>query len=169
MEVRFVRPKPGEERAVFELMKNLDSETDFMLYEKDERRYDERAVSALIGDKLSLFLCAEIGGEYVGYLAAKRGGLKRIRHSAYVVAGIRQKARRQGIGKKLFALLEKWAAENDLARLELTVIKDNETALHLYKKRGFEIEGVKRHSIFSNGEYRDEYYMAKLAPFMGDS
>jgi RimJ/RimL family protein N-acetyltransferase len=26
---------------------------------------------------------------------------------------------------------------------------------------GFEVEGVKKHSLFVNGEYVDEYYMAK--------
>jgi RimJ/RimL family protein N-acetyltransferase len=31
-----------------------------------------------------------------------------------------------------------------------------------YKKMGFEIEGTKRHSLFVNGKYIDEYYMAKF-------
>ena len=38
----------------------------------------------------------------------------------------------------------------------------NERAIRLYKKMGFEIEGTKKHSLFVNGQYVDEYYMAKI-------
>jgi RimJ/RimL family protein N-acetyltransferase len=38
----------------------------------------------------------------------------------------------------------------------------NEVALKLYKKMGFKIEGLKERSMIVNGEYIDEYYMAKL-------
>lgn len=32
----------------------------------------------------------------------------------------------------------------------------------LYKKQGFEIEGTRRHAYVINGQYMDEYYMAKI-------
>ncbi|WP_392396641.1 MULTISPECIES: GNAT family N-acetyltransferase [Paenibacillus] len=38
----------------------------------------------------------------------------------------------------------------------------NERAAALYKKMGFEIEGVKRNSIRMDGKYVDEYYMGKI-------
>jgi len=38
----------------------------------------------------------------------------------------------------------------------------NKAGIALYKKRGFEIEGTKRHSMLVNSHYVDEYYMAKL-------
>lgn len=44
----------------------------------------------------------------------------------------------------------------------MTVMTHNEVGIALYRKRGFEIEGVKRDSIYIEGQYRDEYYMAKL-------
>lgn len=47
-------------------------------------------------------------------------------------------------------------------RLELTVRCDNEPAIHLYRKNGFVVEGVKKHTMRVNGEYVDEYTMAKL-------
>ena len=38
----------------------------------------------------------------------------------------------------------------------------NNIAKNLYEGNGFEIEGIKRKSIFMDGEYIDEYYMAKI-------
>jgi RimJ/RimL family protein N-acetyltransferase len=37
----------------------------------------------------------------------------------------------------------------------------NERAIALYKKMGFEIEGTKKRSMRIDGQYVDEYYMAK--------
>jgi RimJ/RimL family protein N-acetyltransferase len=61
-----------------------------------------------------------------------------------------------------FVVKRSWARERGFHRLELTVMTHNERAIRLYKKMGFEVEGVKKHSLFVNGEYVDEYYMAKL-------
>jgi RimJ/RimL family protein N-acetyltransferase len=38
----------------------------------------------------------------------------------------------------------------------------NQAGIALYKKRGFEIEGVRRHAMVVNGSYVDEYYMGKV-------
>ncbi|WP_407927862.1 GNAT family N-acetyltransferase [Gracilibacillus suaedae] len=47
-------------------------------------------------------------------------------------------------------------------RMELTVAASNRSAVALYKKIGFEIEGTKRKALLVENEYLDEYYMAKL-------
>lgn len=55
-------------------------------------------------------------------------------------------------------------ADNRLKRerLELTVYTDNEPALRLYKKLGFEIEGTHRKHAFRDGAYVDSYCMARV-------
>ncbi len=62
----------------------------------------------------------------------------------------------------LLTELERWARNRHIHRLELTVVADNQRALSLYRKMGFEQEGVKRHSLLIHGQYVDEYYMVKL-------
>ena len=47
-------------------------------------------------------------------------------------------------------------------RLELTAICENEVAKHLYTNNGFQIEGIKRKSVYIDGTYLDEYYMARI-------
>ena len=61
-----------------------------------------------------------------------------------------------------FCELVLWANENNISRLELTVMCPNSMAKQLYEKNGFEVEGTKRNSIFMNGKYIDEYYMSKI-------
>lgn len=43
----------------------------------------------------------------------------------------------------------------NLHKIYLVVDKDNEKAIHIYEKLGFEIEGVLREEFFINGQYRD--------------
>ena len=152
----------SEARAYFECLKKIDQETKFMMFEPDERQYDENLIASYLSNRDDLFLGAFSEHEIVGFLAAKRGNFRRIRHSAYIVIGIRQDFHRQGIGSKLFDKLEEWARKNQIKRLELTVEVSNTPAINLYEKQGFSIEGIKRKTMLVDGEFVDEYMMAKL-------
>ena len=110
----------------------------------------------------NLLLIATEDDNIIGFLSAQRGIIRKIKHTAYIVVGIREKFRGKGIGKKLFCELDLWAKENNISRLELTVMCPNSMAKQLYEKNGFEVEGTKRNSIFMNGKYIDEYYMSKI-------
>lgn len=143
----------------------LDNETKFMLLEPGERRNDVTRTKSMIEQSIkgdTLLLVADIDGEIVGFLSAQKGVPKRIRHSAYIVIGIREAYRGMGIGSKFFSELDLWAKDNNISRLELTVMCSNTIAKDLYEKNGFVVEGIKRNSILLDGEYIDEYYMAKL-------
>lgn len=143
----------------------LDKETKFMMLEADERPNDVDRVKSMINQAINesnLLLVAIDNDEVVGFLSAQRGIPRKIKHSAYVVVGIREAFRGKGIGRKLFCELDLWARENSVSRLELTVMCENEIALKLYKKNGFEVEGIKRKSIYMDGNYVNEYYMAKI-------
>ncbi len=50
----------------------------------------------------------------------------------------------------------------NLRRVELSVLKNNEKALHLYEKVGFKVEGIKREAVYKNGEYVDIIIMSIL-------
>lgn len=71
-------------------------------------------------------------------------------------------ARHQGIGAPLMeAVLEKsWLC--GLTRLELTVRANNLNAIKLYKKFGFEHEGLRRRGCFALGQYHDVCIMGLL-------
>ena len=143
----------------------LDKETDYMMFEADERPKDINRVKDMINQSINgddLLLIAVEDENIIGFLSAQRGIPRKIKHTAYIVIGIRKNFRGNWIGKKLFLELDLWAKENNVSRLELTVMCTNSIAKQLYEKNGFVVEGIKRNSIFMKGNYIDEYYMAKI-------
>lgn len=150
---------------MLKMLLELDKETEYMLFEADERPNDINRVKAMINQSINgdnLLLIATEDDNIIGFLSAQRGIIRKIKHTAYIVVGIREKFRGKGIGKKLFCELDLWAKENNISRLELIVMCPNSMAKQLYEKNGFEVEGTKRNSIFMNGKYIDEYYMSKI-------
>lgn len=147
----------------------LDNETPFMMYEPDERKKKTTDISDLrskIDDAVTgndfLLIAEESDGKIVGYIWAERGKLNRILHTAYIVVGIREAYRHQGIATEFFKRLDEWARKNSIVRLELTVECANTVARHLYEKNGFVVEGRRMKSMKLGNEFVDEFYMAKL-------
>ncbi|GAA0086422.1 GNAT family N-acetyltransferase [Clostridium sp. CTA-7] len=143
----------------------LDKETKYMMLEPGERPNDVSRIHGMIKqctEGSNLLLVATEDNNIIGFISAQRGVPRRIKHTAYIVVGIREAFRGKGIGKKLFSELDVWAKDNSVTRLELTVMYPNTIAKHLYEKNGFNVEGIKKNSMIVDGKYVDEYYMAKL-------
>ncbi|AIQ47488.1 GCN5 family acetyltransferase [Paenibacillus sp. FSL R7-0273] len=157
---------PDDAGSLLSLQHSLDEETAFMLLEPEERQTSVQQVRERIestgNSANSILIGAEADGELAGYISVSGGELKRIRHSAYIVIGIRRQFQGMGIGSGLFREMEAWARAEGLVRLELTVMAHNERGIALYKKCGFEIEGMKKKSLYIDGEWIDEYYMGKI-------
>ncbi|WPK13345.1 GNAT family protein [Lysinibacillus louembei] len=138
----------------------------FMLFSPGERQITAEGLAKMIANlnnevKSGLFIAQE-GEVILGYMIVRNDNPERIAHRAYLVIGVHSNSRGKGVGKSLFSFVLNWAKEVGLHRLELTVLVKNEAAVHLYKRMGFEIEGIKKHSLYINGQYEDEYYMVKL-------
>ena len=159
---------PGDIAQFWTFLNQLDSETYFMMYEPEERSRRttlpqlQREIQNSVIDGEDFIHIALEGGNIVGFLHAERGKFNRIRHTAYIVTGVLKSHRGQGIGAALFEQLDQWAKESGIIRLELTVECNNRAAKHLYEKRGFTVEGTRKSSMCVNGQYTDEYYMAKI-------
>ncbi|MCK6130646.1 GNAT family N-acetyltransferase [Parvimonas micra] len=160
MEIR--RLIDTDAKEFYNCLKIIDSETDFMMFEPDERVWNEEKIVKNLEDENNLFLGAIENGKIVGFLSAQRGAFRRIRHTAYVVIGIQKNYCNRKIGTQLFEMLDDWAIKNGIIRLELTVECENKLAIKLYEKSGFAIEGIKKKTIYINGKYVDEYMMSKI-------
>lgn len=160
------RIEESDAPAFLDLLNRLDEETIFRMYEPGERRTTIAAQKRILHDHIAranhLTLVAEQQSRLIGYLKAEGGLFHRDYHSALIVVAILQEFCGQGIGTQLFIELERWALENQIHRLELTVMVNNPRAIALYKKMGFEMEGLKRHALCVDSVYIDEYMMARL-------
>jgi RimJ/RimL family protein N-acetyltransferase len=156
----------GDAEAFLDLLTKIDAETEFMLFEAGERAttvvQQRERIKSVRSSENETILVASRARQLVGYLVAIGGGPRRIRHRAYVVVGVLQAFTGRQIGTQLFTGLEGWARLHGIERLELTVRTDNERGTRLYRKMGFEIEGLKRRSLKVKGAYVNEYHMAKI-------
>ncbi|HSC23620.1 MAG TPA: GNAT family N-acetyltransferase [Casimicrobiaceae bacterium] len=110
-------------------------------------------------------LVALVDGEIVG-----NGGLHpaskspRRRHAGTIGVAVRDDWHGRGVGTALMTaivdLADNWIG---YSRLELTAYTDNEAALALYRKFGFEIEGTARRYAWRGGVLVDAYMMARHA------
>jgi ribosomal protein S18 acetylase RimI-like enzyme len=87
-------------------------------------------------------------------------------HAHVVTMGIAllPEYRRQGLGTRLLESALEQAWRNELTRIELAVRTDNANATLLYKRLGFEVEGVKHVGSRIDGVYHDVDFMALLHP-----
>ncbi|WP_259769373.1 GNAT family N-acetyltransferase [Lactococcus cremoris] len=137
--MRIRRIDLSDARLFWDVQKQLDIESKFMMLEPDERRFD---FSRTIGhiSHFDFLIGADVEGKFVGFLSAKRGNANRIRNTAYVVVGIIEEFQHQGIGAQFFAELDRWAKEKEIKRLELTVMINNYAAIALFQKQGFTLK-----------------------------
>jgi L-amino acid N-acyltransferase YncA len=83
-------------------------------------------------------------------------------HAGFITIGIVEEHRGKGIGKGLIKAAIDGAKARGLTRLELIVREENTSAVALYKKMGFEIEGLKRNANYVDGVYENAYVMGLL-------
>ncbi len=101
--------------------------------------------------------------EVVGWIRVAFPDLPALAHSGTLVMGVLSEYRRQGLGSELLgrALTKGFEGEGRI-RVQLEVYKDNDAAMALYAKFGFQIEGVARQAVRLNGHYKDIVHMALL-------
>lgn len=87
----------------------------------------------------------------------------RRRHTGNIGMAVHDDWQGKGVGTALMRagieLADKWL---NVTRLELEVYTDNEPAIRLYERFGFEREGTLRQYAFRDGRYVDAYVMARL-------
>jgi L-phenylalanine/L-methionine N-acetyltransferase len=116
-------------------------------------------------DLHTCFLVAEPldGGAAIGNAGLHRNTRPRRIHTASVGMGVRDEWQGRGVGTALLAALLD-VADNwwQVTRVHLEVYVDNEPAIALYRRLGFEVEGTLRRDAFRDGEYVDSLVMARL-------
>jgi putative acetyltransferase len=82
------------------------------------------------------------------------------RHTAELAIAVHDDFQNMGIGTALLKLQLGIAKMKRLNKIWLLVNTDNDRAVHIYQKAGFEIEGKLRDERYYKGQYGDEYRMA---------
>ncbi|MDG3088451.1 GNAT family N-acetyltransferase [Vibrio hannami] len=161
MEIEIRRAEASDAKAVKEIYENEQAYSETLqlpnpsieTWEKRLRNTPENVYSYV----------ALVDGNIVGNIGFEVCSNPRRRHVGSFGMGVKDSNAGKGVGsallKTIIDLSDNWL---NLRRLELTVYTDNERAIRLYKKFGFEVEGQSKDYAFRNGEYVAVYHMARL-------
>ncbi len=107
-------------------------------------------------------LVALVDGQVVGNLGMSAQAARR-RDVGTFGMSVHDDFQGRGVGTALMAamidLADNWLG---LRRIEMEVWADNEPAIHLYRKFGFEVEGTGRQYARRAGQFVDALFMARL-------
>lgn len=152
--------------ALHQLDLCLEKETDIdipSVVPCSQANYQRLIARTMSSQRMELHLVAEIDGRVVGQLRCTGYRRREFRHVASLDIAIHRDFRGQGIGTLLMKETVNWAVSTgSIKRLELSVYTSNEVALRLYKKTGFEVEGLRKKGLCHRGKYVDYFTMAKL-------
>lgn len=98
---------------------------------------------------------AKDGDRVVGWCDISPGWHHALRHCGSLGMGVLSSYRGRGLGRRLLRACLDLASAAGVTRVELEARADNEAALELYRRFGFEHEGRKRNGMKIDGQYVD--------------
>lgn len=160
-------PIETDAQAMIDLMLGCYAETDFLTCAPEEfqvtmqdeisfmRRFEMSKRECMIG--------AFIDGKLVGNVSVRQaGGVKRIRHRATLGISVLKDYWGRGVGSMLMDAAIQTAESAGYAQIELQTAADNERAIRLYEKFGFETYGRCPRALRRESGYVDEIEMVKF-------
>ncbi len=121
---------------------------------------DQRRILEGMVDHAQRILVGDYFGAVVGSLEVVRGGLAKNAHTGTVAMAILPSYRGLGIGTGLLQEAHRWAADVGIEKMCLSVFSSNEGAIRLYRKAGYQLEGIRVGQFRVQGELVDELLMA---------
>jgi len=154
-------------KSLSEVRLQIDGETENLDRERGEAFIDVTGFEKMIHtDTISprnLFLVAVVDNRIVGFSRCEGTHLKRFSHKVELGVCVLKDFWGHGIGKYLLQESILWADSNGIKKIALTVLETNVKAIELYKRLGFEIEGIlKNDKILSDGKYYNTIVMGKF-------
>jgi RimJ/RimL family protein N-acetyltransferase len=165
---------PGDAAAIECLLRGVCEEREYLVTEPQEFTWTasdfQKKIAMALQTPTAVRLCALVGGELIGELAAEAGTRRRREHRLRVSMAVARAWRGRGAGMALLEALLAWAHRHPLIeKVSLGVFAHNERAIRLYRRMGFQEEGRRvREFRLAPGRYADEVLMARFVKFPPD-
>ncbi|KEO76809.1 GNAT family N-acetyltransferase [Paenibacillus sp. FSL M8-0228] len=145
----------------------IDGETENLDREKGEAFISTSGFEQLIEtdteNNRNLFLVAVVHDKIVGFSRCEGHVLSRFSHKVEFGVCVLKDFWSYGIGTNLLKKSISWAESNGIKKMTLQVLETNDKAIELYKKHGFEIEGLlKNDKVLSDGKYYNTIIMGRF-------
>jgi RimJ/RimL family protein N-acetyltransferase len=158
----------GDQEAIQQFAKKIARETTHTLkYEampdmtRDQLAYQYDGV---LKHPVNLTIGAFLNDQLVGNLRffQRNENHPWVKHMGAFGMAVAQDYWGEGLGSKMLQIITEHAKNEGIVRIEAEVRTANENGVRLYKKNGFKIEGLREKAAFINGNFVDEYYIAKI-------
>ena len=145
----------------------MGGESTFLSFVEDEYplsvKEEEDYIRSLEGNANNVMFLALDGNEIVGLSTITSTHKIKSRHEGELGIVVAKKYHGQGIGTKLIRMAIDWCKGNDVTtRIHLDVSADNLTAISIYLKLGFIMEGCLKNQTLIDGIYYDTYVMGLM-------
>ncbi|UFJ39236.1 GNAT family N-acetyltransferase [Brevibacillus humidisoli] len=160
-----LRPAQSDDAsAIIKRIKRVVNEGGYLEEEPDSiaTTREEAETIREMKEQGSMYTVAVLDGEVVGVAQLKRGQLNMNAHVADFRIWVGPNYRGLGIGKQLMQYSIDWAEAHGLEKISLDVFSNNQLAVEMYKRYGFEVEGTRVRHFVIDGEYVDEIFMSKF-------
>lgn len=159
--------KLEEAKKIISFIKEVENETKYLMREPGEFNMsienEIKFIKNNANNDKEIFLTAKVNGNIVGTLGFTTSSLKRYQHKGQFGIAILKEFWNYGIGSKLIETMINWADNNNFLKICLEVDSNNERAIKLYEKFGFQQEGIlKFDKYLEKGVYIDSIVMSRI-------
>ncbi len=159
--------RPEDAAAILEYLKAVGGETDNLNMGAEGMpitvEAEEAFLRSLLDSPDGVMYAAKVEGKIIGIANVSRKK-RRMSHRASLGISVRQCAWYRGVGTALMDKLVAFSRNNGIEQLELEVRSDNERAIRLYEKFGFQKIGTIPAFLKVNGDdFACDYMILRLA------
>lgn len=157
------RPRGENAAEILEYLKIVGGETHFLLMDENglgisEEREAKILEAAYVEPRGGMHF-GKINREIACMFSLSCHPRRRLAHTGEIALSVRRKYWHIGVGSAIMETLIELAKEASLKNIELSVHAENERAIALYRRFGFEEIGRHRGKMYVDGEYYDEILM----------
>lgn len=148
---------PQDAKGIINCMQSVMNEKIYLVSEY--YLLTERGERERLKDTEDLTLVCEISYDIVGVLTIQRGMYKKNRHTANLGIAVKSNYRNNKIGTNMIKEALIWCRDQGILKVNLEVFSVNVNAIKMYRKLGFQYEGVRKNQFMINGKYVDDVLM----------
>ena len=153
------KAKPSDAKELLEYLKKVGSESDNLTFGAEGMPFTvEQEASFIEGvnsSEYSTLIVARYDGEIIGIANLDVSNRERLKHKGELGISVLKDYWGNGIGRLLMQEIIKFAIFRGIEVIQLNVRSDNERAIKLYEKFGFEKCGVIPGNMKINGKFID--------------
>lgn len=154
---------PEDAKKILCYLNQIGGESDNLLFGLNEFNLplekEKEFLQAMKEADKSIMLLGEVEDEIIAIASIQGFTRKRIEHRGNLAISVMKKYWHQGVGTKMMQELIAFAQSAGITVLELEVKAENQNAIALYEKVGFEKIGLYKKFFKINDVYYDSYLM----------